>query len=50
MKHRLPVWLIPHLCSSDVLLNGDEVCEQGYADLKMGGINERVVRRIRRKK
>ncbi len=54
--HPLPdcllVWLNPYLVygEGDGGENEDFICEQGWADWKWGGINEDVVKIIRRRK
>ena len=53
MNHELPdcmlVWYHPYLLWKDCLDNGEEICEQGWADLQLSGINEVEARSVRRK-
>lgn len=37
------------LDSVDTVSNGEEICEQGYADLKFNGINKTEARRVWRR-
>jgi hypothetical protein len=47
-KHELPVCMAVWY---NGIIDGDfdieEICQQGYADLRLGGINEAVARRVR---
>ena len=43
-EHILPdcllVWYTPYLKPKDIDNHGEEICEQGWADLKLNGINK----------
>lgn len=44
----MAVWYNPYLLGRDSMAHCEEVCEQGYADLKFNGINWREARVARR--
>lgn len=41
------VWYSPLLHPRDTTWDGEEICTQGWADLKLGGINAAVAKRVR---
>ena len=43
----MAVWYAPLLEYDEELGLSDPICEQGYADLRLGGINERIARCVR---
>lgn len=53
MPHELPdcmlVWYNSRLKSLDVINHGDEICEQGWADLKLDGINAAIAKKVHNK-
>lgn len=44
------VFLNNYLKEQDTIWESDEICEQGYADFKLNGINSVIVKRIMRNK
>ena len=51
--HELPdcfaVWYNAILKSHDVMIDADQICEQGWADWKLDGINEEEAERARKR-
>lgn len=43
------VWYNCHIAEEDVDKHGEEICEQGYADLKFEGINWKLAKKVWRR-
>ena len=52
-KHPLPdcfaVWYNTHISNGDMSANMEEICEQGFADFYMDGINKAFAKKVHRK-
>lgn len=50
MNHELPecmlVWYNRYFKSADIIKHGEEICHQGWGDLKLDGINKKLARKV----